>query len=70
MRRHISGLVEFRYVSFTSEIEGWWASAPAPDLVWATASIAYIVAAVIVLGLFSGEDGEAASPLTRRRVRS
>jgi len=70
MRRHISGLVEFRYVSFTSEIEWWWLSAPAPNLVWATASIAYIVAAVIVLGLFSREDGEAASPVTRQRARS
>jgi hypothetical protein len=36
MRRHISGLVEFRYVSFSSEIEWWWASAPSPNLVWAT----------------------------------
>jgi hypothetical protein len=70
MRRHISGLVEFRYVSFSSEIEWWWASAPAPNLVWAVASIAYIVAAVIVLGLFSRGGDEAAWPMTRRPARS
>jgi hypothetical protein len=70
MRRHISGLVEFRYVSFSSEIEWWWASAPAPNLVWAAASIAYIAAAVIVLGLFSRGGDEAAWPMTRRRARS
>jgi len=68
MRRHISGLVEFRYVSFTSEVEWWWASAPAPNLVWAAASIAYIVAAVLVLRLFSADGGGAASSALPQRV--
>jgi hypothetical protein len=52
MRRHISGLSEFRYVSFTSEIEWWWASGPQPNTVWAVASIAYVVLLVLVLQQF------------------
>jgi len=60
MRRHISGLVEFRYVSFTIEIEWWWTSAPEPNLVWMLASIAYLIGVALVVGLFT-EDGPAVS---------
>lgn len=52
MRRHISGLVEFRYVSFTSEVEWWWSTGPGPNTVWAVASIAFIVALSLILRMF------------------
>jgi len=70
MRRHVSGLVEFRYVSLTSEVEWWWASGPAPNVVWATASIAYVLAAILVLRLFSGEDDAGTSSARRSRART
>lgn len=53
MRRHITGLTEFRYVSFSSEIEWWWASAPPPNVVWAIASLAFAIALALILRLFS-----------------
>lgn len=52
MRRHVSGLVEFRYVSFSSDIEWWWSTGPGPNTVWAVASIAFLVAAYLALGAF------------------
>ena len=52
MRRHITGLVEFRYVSFSSEIEWWWSFGPGPNTVWAVASIAYGILIAAVIGLF------------------
>ena len=65
MRRHISGLAEFRYVSFSSEIEWWWASAPGPNTVWAVASFAYLVATVMVFQLFRDETSGSASTTER-----
>ena len=62
MRRHISGLVEFRYVSFSSDIEWWWPSGPSPNLVWAIASIAFVIAATIVFGAFSREGSGLIDP--------
>lgn len=56
MRRHISGLVEFRYVSFSSEVEWWWTAGPSPNLVWLTASIAFAVAIGIVLQMYATES--------------
>ena len=64
MRRHISGLVEFRYVSFTSEVEWWWASGPGPNTVWAAASLAFLVAAVVALGAFARDERPATSAAT------
>lgn len=52
MRRHISGLVEFRYVSFASEVEWWWSAGPGPNTVWAAASIAFVIALSLVLRMF------------------
>ena len=49
MRRHVSGLVEMRYVSFSSDIEWWWLSGPSPNVVWAIGSIAYVVLIATVL---------------------
>ena len=53
MRRHVTGLTEFRYVSFSSEIEWWWASGPSPNVVWAVASVAFAVVLAGVLQLFA-----------------
>lgn len=63
MRRHITGLTEFRYVSFTSDIEWWWASGPSPNIVWAVASVAFSVTLAGVLSLFSAS--ESAAPTKR-----
>lgn len=59
MRRHISGLTEFRYVSFTSPIEWWWASGPSPNVVWAAASVTFFVAVTLIISMFptEREDG-------------
>ncbi len=61
MRRHTSGLVEFRYVSFTSDIEWWWASGPSPNVVWAIASLAYIVGVTVAIGMLSPEGSTVSS---------
>jgi hypothetical protein len=63
IQRHTSGLLpgflgEFRHVSFSSEIEWWWASAPHPNVVWAISSVAYVVALLAVVGLFRDEPAE------------
>lgn len=58
MRRHISGLVEFRYVNLASEIEWWWPTGPAPNVIWLTASVAFAVGMAIVLQLFATEPAK------------
>ncbi len=57
MRRHITGLVEFRYVSFSSDIEWWWSFGPGPNTVWAITSLAYIVLITLIVGMFPRPDG-------------
>jgi hypothetical protein len=68
MRRHVSGLVEFRYVSFSSDIEWWWPSGPTPNTVWATASVAFVVAAIIALSAFSARPSVPGDPTPPARI--
>jgi hypothetical protein len=61
IQRHTSGLLpgflgEFRHVSFQREIEWWWASLPHPNIIWAVASIAYLLALIVVVQLFRDEQ--------------
>lgn len=63
MRRHITGLTEFRYVSFTSPIEWWWTSMPPPNLVWLVTSVAFTIGLALILRAFPEERrGGAATP--------
>ncbi len=57
IQRHTSGLLpgflgEFRHVSLRREIEWWWASMPHPHVVWAIASVAYVVILIVAVNLF------------------
>jgi hypothetical protein len=70
IQRHTSGLLpgflgEFRHVSFRSDIEWWWASMPHPHIVWAIASIAYVLALIAVIPLF--REGSSASGIAGSR---
>jgi hypothetical protein len=52
MMRYVAGLTDARYVDLNSTIEWWWADMPSPMTVWVVASVAYIVLAGIILGMF------------------
>ncbi len=65
IQRHTSGLLpgflgEFRHISFRSEIEWWWASAPHPNVVWVIASVAYVLTLIVAVNLFRADIEELA----------
>ena len=63
IQRHTNGLLpgflgEPRHVQFGRDIEWWWATAPHPDVVWALASLAYVVLIVSAVRRFSAEAAD------------
>jgi hypothetical protein len=69
MMRYVAGLGDARYLDLNRTIEWWWADTPSPMTVWLITSIAYVVLASVILGMFREgalEDGEV-SPRAARR---
>ena len=63
IQRHTNGLLpgflgEPRHVQFGRDIEWWWATAPHPDVVWALASLAYVVLIVSAVRHFCPEAAD------------
>jgi len=69
MLRYVAGLDKARYLDLNTTIEWWWADMPSPMTVWIVASIAYVVLASIVLGMFR-EDAFERGAISPRAVRS
>jgi len=69
MLRYVAGLGDARYLDLNTTIEWWWADMPSPMTVWVVASIAYVVLAGVILGMFreGALDGDALSPRPARR---
>ena len=69
MMRYVAGLGDARYLDLNTTIEWWWADMPSPMAVWITASVAYVVLASVILGMFR-EGALTAEEVSSRAVRS
>jgi hypothetical protein len=59
MLRYVTGLTQARYLDLDTDVQWWWADMPSPMLVWVVASAAYVVLAMVVLGMFrEGSDSK------------
>jgi hypothetical protein len=56
-------------VDLNRSIEWWWADMPSPMAVWITASVAYVVLASVILGMFR-EGALTAEEVSPRAVQS
>jgi hypothetical protein len=50
IRRYTNGIAELRYADVTREPEWWWAGGPSPTMTWWVTSVAFALAAYLVLG--------------------
>ena len=62
MQRHTTGLLPGfdqlpRHIEFGREVKWWWADMPSPAVVWALASLAYLVLLYLALRDFRGDRG-------------
>lgn len=62
IQRHTSGLLPGfdglpRHVGLGRDIEWWWATLPHPDIIWATASVAYLAMIIGIVRRFRPEKG-------------
>ena len=69
LMRYVAGLGDARYLDLNTTIEWWWADMPSPMAVWITASVAYVVLASVILGMFR-EGALTAEEVSPRAVQS
>jgi len=69
MMRYVIGLGDARYLDLNTAIEWWWADMPSPMTVWIVASVAYVVLASVIVGMFR-EGAFAGGELSPRAARS
>jgi hypothetical protein len=67
MLRYVAGLGPARYLDLNTTVEWWWADMPSPMVVWAISSVAYVVLASVIVGMFR-EGAVTSNELSPRAV--